>query len=267
MSKSNVSHLLRAFIPFSIMVLLQRVLLLVFGYMNLSERLAELLAFIPAAAVCAIIFSFVKTKGNGGGEYGVPPLTKKRKLYAVLMTVVISAVMIAIMYAVTSILDGTITDDVALTPVSILSLVIVHPIFEEYVFRGLIYKEMRNMNPVFATLASAVMFAIVHNSVGGMLYALASGIALAVLLETTGRLSVAIAAHMIVNSRSIIYRTLLLGMDDVIKTVDTVIFVLGALSLICVIVIVGHGRDTDSKLEAEIQCEAECEPEVEDDAT
>jgi len=246
MLRKSVSRLLHAFIPFSIMVLIQRVLLLLFGYLNLSSNMTDLLAFVPAALCCTVVFLLIKVVPDRNEEdEEIPPLRKKSQACSFLQTAVAVAVMAALMYAVSSIVDEQLTDRVVLSPFSVLSLIIIHPILEEYVFRGLIYVEMRKMNPVFAILAQAVMFAIIHNTVNGMLYALAAGVVLAVLVEVSGRLWPSVAAHMIINIRSLVYMTYLAGHQGIIRAIDTILFVLGLIAFIGVIVMRGFSDDTE----------------------
>ena len=226
------------------MVLTQRGLLLLFGIANLSSEPAELLAFIASALCCILVFSLVRGRGKGGEEYEeFPPLSKKGAACSFMQTAVAVSALVAAMYAVSSIIDETLSDEVSLSVFSVISLVFIHPILEEYVFRGQIYGEMRKMNPVFATLCQAVMFAIVHNTVNGMLYALVSGMILAALVEVSGRLSVAIVAHMIINARSLIYITLLSGKPGIANMFDIMIFVLGAICLVGLGVIRGISGD------------------------
>ncbi len=246
MVRSSVMRLLRAFVPFCLMVLIQRGLLLLFGYLRLSSRVADLLAFIPAALCCAVAFFLIRVlPAESEGEDEIPPLTKKGLACSILQTAVAVAVMAAMMYAVSSIMDDFLADEVTLSVLTVASTLIIHPILEEYVFRGLIYTEMRRMNPIFATLAQAVMFAIVHNTVSGMLYALASGVVLAALFEVSGRLWTSIAAHIIINARSLVYMTLLAPQPELIRVFDTMLFVLGVISLIGLFVIRGFAEGSD----------------------
>lgn len=263
MARVNVRRLLRAFIPFSIMVLMQRVLLLLFGFLKLSSEPTELLAFIPSALCCVLAFSLIKGRSQSDYEYEeFPLLTKKGIACSFMQTAVALAILVALMYAISFIIDDSLSDEVSLSVISVISLVFIHPILEEYVFRGLIYGEMRKMNPVFAMLCQSIMFAIVHNTVNGMLYALVAGMVLSVLVEVSGRLSTSIIAHMLINARSLIYMTFLAGKPGIINMFDIMIFVLGAICLVGLGVIrgvIGDGEDNEApRAEGEIV-------EVEDD--
>lgn len=76
------------------------------------------------------------------------------------------------------------------------------------------------MQPFFAGLAQAIMFAIVHSSVGGMVYALFAGVILVFVTERSGSLSVAIFSHILVNLRSFVYLTLLSDNGAISAAID-----------------------------------------------
>jgi ABC-2 type transport system permease protein len=78
--------------------------------------------------------------------------------------------------------------------------VVAAPLFEEYLFRGLVFKGMRrSMKPAVAVLASAAVFAIVHPPLSFLpVFGLGVGAALA--LEGSGLLLAPILAHVIYNA-------------------------------------------------------------------
>lgn len=89
--------------------------------------------------------------------------------------------------------------------VQILCLGIVTPIMEEYIFRGLIFKRLRNRLPVArAIISSALFFGIYHGNLVQMIYGTLSGILLAYLYEKYGSLKAPILAHMLMNTVSCI---------------------------------------------------------------
>lgn len=85
--------------------------------------------------------------------------------------------------------------------VQILCLGIVTPIMEEYIFRGLIFKRLRNRFSVRrAIVSSALFFGIYHGNLVQMIYGTLSGILLAYLYEKYGSLKAPILAHMLMNT-------------------------------------------------------------------
>jgi hypothetical protein len=76
-------------------------------------------------------------------------------------------------------------------------LIVVAPVFEEYLFRGLIFRGMlRSLNPTAAVLASAAIFAMVHPPIW-VVPVFVLGVAAALSYRRTGRLGAPILAHMI----------------------------------------------------------------------
>jgi len=73
------------------------------------------------------------------------------------------------------------------------------PIFEEYIFRGLVYRGLRrSLRPVVAILASAGVFAIVHPPFS-VIPVFGLGVAAACCFEYTHLLVAPIVAHMVYN--------------------------------------------------------------------
>ena len=76
-------------------------------------------------------------------------------------------------------------------------LIVVAPVFEEYLFRGLVFRGMlRSLNPTAAVLASAAIFAMVHPRIW-VVPVFVLGVAAALSYRRTGRLGAPILAHMI----------------------------------------------------------------------
>ena len=85
--------------------------------------------------------------------------------------------------------------------VQILCLGIVTPIMEEYIFRGLIFKRLRNRFSVRrAIVSSALFFGIYHGNLVQMIYGTLRGLLLAYLYEKYGSLKAPILAHMLMNT-------------------------------------------------------------------
>jgi len=155
----------------------------------------------------------------------------------------IATVMLLIisMYLVSISFDSSVEQDMlseynAAAAVSFISMVIIHPIAEEWLFRGLYYGELRSMNPIFACLMQAVMFAIVHNGVGGMMYALISGVILGVSAERSNGIAVPAAAHIIINLRTYIYNVGSLP-QELLNTIDICVTAAGVISAVIIFLV------------------------------
>lgn len=226
---NNIKRLLHTLFPFIIFVFIQRLLVIVTGRLELpiEPALTGLLCFLPASAAAVLLFR-LKTYAPTDEEENdpIPPPEKSHPGHGLLGVVAAVAVMIVLMFLVSVPFSGSDSEAPVKSLTAFLSLVLIHPIAEEYIFRGLFYGELRKMNPVFGCLVQCVMFAIAHETVTGMIYALGSGIVLAYLMENTGRLWVPMAAHAIINFRSWLCLTVL-AEEPLLCTMIDRIFIIG----------------------------------------
>lgn len=87
---------------------------------------------------------------------------------------------------------------------SILAIVVLAPVGEELIFRGMIYRSFREAMPAWlAGAASALLFGAAHLHPVWICYAFAMGFCFAVMVERTGTLSVSILAHLGFNLASL----------------------------------------------------------------
>lgn len=231
--KTGVSRLLHTMVPFMVMAAMQKGILLLFSSRAGSDAVS-LLAFLPSAAAAAALFRVRTYDPPPPEEESVGPLVPRPVRVCLLHAAAATAAMIGVMFAVSVLMNGQaapsefpVGRDVV-TPLSVLSLCLIHPVIEEWLFRGAFYGELRRMNPLFAILAQAVMFAIVHDTVDGMIYALTAGVILGILAERSGRLWPAIAAHILVNVRSLAFLTVLAAHPAARRVLDGVLLTVGA---------------------------------------
>lgn len=87
----------------------------------------------------------------------------------------------------------------------IISLAVLVPISEELVFRGLLFKRLRERGTYMqAALYSAVVFGIMHGNLVQMLYGFILGMMLSYLCEKYGSVKAPIAAHIVMNLLSVL---------------------------------------------------------------
>lgn len=80
------------------------------------------------------------------------------------------------------------------------SVGILAPIAEELVFRGMVYRRLRDwMAPWLAVLLSSVIFGLYHGNVVQFIYALLTGSLFALMYYRTGTLGAAVAGHVAAN--------------------------------------------------------------------
>lgn len=241
MNKTNIQRLLHTLLPFMIMTMVQRSFLLIFGHTGLSGETADFLAFLPACLSAALLFrirTYMVEDEDGHTE--TLPLEPKPVFLCILQTLFACGIMIGSMYIIGVLLgDGT-SDTPEISLLALLSILLVHPLAEELLFRKMFYGELRLMNPIFGCIAQALMFAIVHNTVDGMIYALCSGVVLAVLYENSGRIFTSIAAHIVINLRSYLCLTVLAEHDEIAKTADIAFLILSGAAFIGIAVLEGR---------------------------
>lgn len=82
---------------------------------------------------------------------------------------------------------------------------LVIPLAEELLYRGVVYKRLRNLFGVSAGIVlSALIFGLVHANLVQFLYAGILGLLLAYLFEVTGKLYVAVLGHMAANLAAVV---------------------------------------------------------------
>ena len=235
---------MKALLPFIVMVLIERILILLLGKTSLPRIFVDLLSFLPAA-FSAIIF-FHASNFAGTDDDSLHGKEKRPIFDCVTYSVMIAAILIIMMYALSSILNGS-QKPISLTFITLISSVVIHPFLEEYIFRYLFYTQLREMSTIFGGIAQAIMFAIVHDSIEGMLFALCGGFAFAVLYEKLGRLFPAIAVHAALNLRSFLYLTVFASMPTVRVVIDIVILILGFASFLFLFIRHGHRKAAERK--------------------
>lgn len=89
--------------------------------------------------------------------------------------------------------------------IQILGLGILVPIMEEMVYRGLLYRRMREYLPmVMSIIGSAVLFGVYHGNSVQLIYATVIGIFLAYVFEAFRTVKVSIIFHVVANLTSVI---------------------------------------------------------------
>ena len=198
MEKNNISRLLHVFVPFIIMVMIQNLLRLLWSGIGFDGVTGELISFVIASASGVIFFTLT----NPDDGVKIPKIGVFRSVLHLLFCI---AMLIMCMYLVSMATNHYTTKSVNISAVYVVSVLLIHPIVEEYIFRGMFYRELRKINPIFGIIGTAIMFAIIHDSIDGMLYALVAGIFLGLATEKTGRHWVPVLAHMLLNLRSLMY--------------------------------------------------------------
>ena len=85
-------------------------------------------------------------------------------------------------------------------------ILIIAPIFEEIVFRGLFYKALKNFTPfIHASLISSIVFALIHKNILSFTILFTLSLFLTWIYERTNSILYPILAHSLFNLTTIIF--------------------------------------------------------------
>ncbi len=93
--------------------------------------------------------------------------------------------------------------------VSALSLCVVTPLVEEFVFRGVIFGTLRRFGFGFAAICASLIFGLAHAGVSSFAYAAAFGLVFCYLYEKTGSVRMCVLLHMANNAVSFVFSDIL----------------------------------------------------------
>lgn len=119
---------------------------------------------------------------------------------------------------------------------STIMVVILAPLWEEFFFRGIIYKKAKNIIPIrSANVFQAVIFGLIHGNIIQGLYAFVIGIVLGKVYEEYKTIALPIAIHFVINLSGI----LLAGLGDILDnafgvTANSMVIVTGVLVAISI---------------------------------
>lgn len=135
-------------------------------------------------------------------------------------------------------------EELAVSPIIlILSVVVVAPIYEEIIFRGILLKGMtKKINPTIALVISALFFALVHMNIPQGVNAFLLGLVIGFIYLRTGSIYLSIFAHFVNNFMALTLSSMftLIGGKYAVET-HALFFILGVILL--VITCIGYKRN------------------------
>lgn len=98
------------------------------------------------------------------------------------------------------------TEDVIIYPIwlSIITFAVVPAIVEEYVFRGIILTEYLKVGTAPAVLVSSIFFAMLHFSLGSVMYGFFFGLVFALVRIATGNMIYSMMMHFVFNAINVV---------------------------------------------------------------
>ena len=111
---------------------------------------------------------------------------------------------------------------------------------EEFLFRGVIYGNLRPFGKTQAILISSLLFALMHQNIGQFFYTFVGGVAMALMYELTGSIWCSIIYHMFNNELAILKEVLYYGkfgdaLEPLFLLWNAVILILGSVSILILI--------------------------------
>ena len=112
---------------------------------------------------------------------------------------------------------------------------------EEFLFRGVIYGNLRPFGKTQAILISSILFALMHQNVGQFFYTFVGGIAMALMYELTGTLWCSILFHLFNNELAVLTKVLYYGkygeaVEPLLMLWDAIVLILGSVAILFLIV-------------------------------
>ena len=112
---------------------------------------------------------------------------------------------------------------------------------EEFLFRGVIYGNLRPFGKTQAILISSLLFALMHQNIGQFFYTFVGGIAMALMYELTGTLWCSILFHLFNNELAVITEVLYYGkygeaVEPLLMLWDAIVLILGSVAILFLIV-------------------------------
>ncbi len=112
---------------------------------------------------------------------------------------------------------------------------------EEFLFRGVIYSNLRPYGRIQAILISSLSFALMHQNIGQTFYTFVCGVVLALMYEWTGSIWCSIFFHMFNNEIAVLTEVLYYGKfgtaaEPLIMLWDILVFALGVISILVLVI-------------------------------
>jgi membrane protease YdiL (CAAX protease family) len=125
---------------------------------------------------------------------------------------------------------------------------------EEFLFRGVIYGNLRPFGKTQAILISSLLFALMHQNIGQFFYTFVGGIAMAFMYELTGSIWCSIIYHMFNNEIAVLTEVLYYGkygdaVEPLLMLWDALVLILGSVSIVLLVLYYHRKASKEKALE------------------
>ncbi len=184
------------------------------GAMYITElSISGLFLQILPAVIGAFMFGRLGKNGKGIASLYKIPKSNTRALgnfpavYGIAQLVNIITIVVMFLISINNDMTRKLNTVVEESSVSIYEalfmcfmLVVIAPVFEEFIFRGLIMDELKQYGNGFAIITAGVLFGLYHGNFQQCFYTAAAGIALSYIANATGSIFPTTIIHAIMNS-------------------------------------------------------------------
>lgn len=208
----------------------------------------------PIGITAGLLYGYKTLKTFGIKDTLNTPFKGKGLVFGLFAALGIQGVMVYLIELMTSItghsgmpeeMAQTISfgDDTVQNVIIFIYVVIIGPIFEEFMYRGFILNAMAPANRRFAVIVSALMFSLMHGNFAQIPNTFAVGIIWGYLAVKTGSIIPSVIAHIIMNFNAMV--TQLIYTDE--KQVMIHYAVTGAIGICCLIIYFVKNRKIEDK--------------------
>ena len=138
-------------------------------------------------------------EGEALPQLSVSSLWRRARLWLLFPAFLLATVSVNILSGKMTVALGGTLPDLAPTPMLFIGAVLIAPIAEELLFRGLLMRLFRRFGDVWALLLTATLFALAHGDLFQMPYALVAGLFLGAFALASGGVLFPIIVHFLYN--------------------------------------------------------------------
>lgn len=203
--------------------------------LNSNKYVQELSGFLTDKSVimiillALIILPIITKKYNSLKKDKITKLANKEYIKIIITSIFMAVVLNLIMFLFNKLIPFTNRYDSSSTKFyMIISTGIIVPILEEYIFRGMVFNELKTFNTKkIALILTTILFALMHTEISQIIYALIIGSYLIYLYTKTNDIKVSIMAHIAINTSTIIFLPFIMSVNVFIQIGLIVILGLG----------------------------------------
>ncbi len=170
--------------------------------------ISQLLLIIPS------VIYLIKSKERLSQAIGFHKISVGNVVLLVILTYLIMPLMglinsISMLFVrndTTVVIDNLIGDNGFL--ISLIMVAVVPCLFEESVYRGVLFQNYRKVNPLKGIFISGLLFGLIHQNFNQFSYAFVLGMIFALIIEATGSILSTMIVHFIINGTSVVSLTL-----------------------------------------------------------